>query len=174
MYKTRNTGTGNGMRGTRGIGGMLYSEECRQTFWGMSPNILGNVFKQCGECPQTFRGISPNILGNVLKHSGKCPQTFRGISSNIPGNVLKHSGKCPQTFRGISSNIPGNVLKHSGECRKTFLDSTISWDNSSLSLDSYNLTLADHPKNIKQGGFCIYYRETLPVKTVQINSCLSA
>ena len=28
---------------------------------------------------------------------------------------------------------------------------------------------SDHPKNIKQGGVCIYYRETLPVKTVQIN-----
>ena len=27
MYKTRNTGTGNGMRGTRGMGGMLHSGE---------------------------------------------------------------------------------------------------------------------------------------------------
>ena len=35
MYKTRNTGTGNGMRGTREMGGMLYSGECRQTFPGM-------------------------------------------------------------------------------------------------------------------------------------------
>ena len=42
MYKTRNTGTGNGMRG---MGGMLYSVECHQTFQGMSPNILGNVVK---------------------------------------------------------------------------------------------------------------------------------
>ena len=35
MYKTRNTGTGNGMRGTRGMGEILYSGECRQTFQGM-------------------------------------------------------------------------------------------------------------------------------------------
>ena len=28
---------------------------------------------------------------------------------------------------------------------------------------------ADHPKNIKQGGVCIYYRETLPVKIIQLN-----
>ena len=66
MYKTRNTGTGNGMRGTRGPGGMLYS----------------------GECHQTFQEIYSNIPGNVLKHSGECRQTFRGISANIPGNVL--------------------------------------------------------------------------------------
>ena len=41
MYKTRNRGRGNGMRG------MLY----------------------CGECPQTFREMLPNIAENVAKHS---------------------------------------------------------------------------------------------------------
>ena len=74
MYKTRNTGTGNGMRGTRGIGGMLYSGGYRQTFRGMSPNIPGNVSKHSGECPQTFRGMSPNITGNIIKDSAECPQ----------------------------------------------------------------------------------------------------
>ena len=72
MYKGRNTGTGNGMRGTWGMGGMLYSEECRQIFRGMSSNIPGNVLKYSGECHQTFRGISSNIPGNVPKHSGEC------------------------------------------------------------------------------------------------------
>ena len=61
MYKTRNTGTGNGMRGTRGMRGMLYS---------------GNVAKHSGECRKTFRGMFPNIPGNVAKYSGECPQTF--------------------------------------------------------------------------------------------------
>ena len=59
MYKTRNTGTGNGMRRTRGIGGMLYSGECPQTFRGMSPNIPGNVVKNFGE----------NNLWHVVKRS---------------------------------------------------------------------------------------------------------
>ena len=95
MYKNRNTGTGNGMWGTRGIGGgVLYS----------------------GECPQTFRGMSPNIPGNVAKHSGECPQTFQGMSPNIPGNIAKYSGERRKTFRGMSPNIPGNVLKYSEEC----------------------------------------------------------
>ena len=43
MYKTRNTGTGNGIRG------MLYSGKCRPTFWGMSPKVSGNVLKQSRE-----------------------------------------------------------------------------------------------------------------------------
>ena len=92
MYKTRNRGTGNGMRRTRGMNG-------------------GNVL---------FRGMSSNIPGNIVKHSGQCRQTFRGMSSNIPGNVAKHSGECHQTFRGMSPNTPGNVVKHSGERRQTF------------------------------------------------------
>ena len=81
MYKTRNTGTGNGM------GGIL--------FRGMSPNIPGTFpAKHFRECPQIFRGMSPNIPGNVLKHSGECHQTFREMSRNIPGNVAKYSGEC--------------------------------------------------------------------------------
>ena len=38
-----------------------------------------------------------------------------------------------------------------------------------LCLDGYKLIRVDHLKNIKQGGFCIYYRETLPLKIIQIN-----
>ena len=60
MYKT-NTETGNWMRGTREIGGMLYSRESRQTFWGMLLNI---------------RGMLPNITGDIAKHSGECRLTF--------------------------------------------------------------------------------------------------
>ena len=83
MYKTRNTGTGNGMRGTRGMG-------------GMSSNIPGNVAKHSGECHKTFRGMWSNIPGNVAKHSGECRQIFRGMSSKFPGNVAKHSRECCQ------------------------------------------------------------------------------
>ena len=67
------------MRGTRGMGGMLYSVECRQTFRGMTSNIPGNVAKHSGECRQTFRGMSPNIPGNVIKNSGERRQTFQGM-----------------------------------------------------------------------------------------------
>ena len=80
MYKTRNTGTGNGMRGTQGMGGMLYSGECRQIFRGMSP-------KHSGECHQILRGMLLDIPRNVTKHSRECHQKFRETSPNIPGNV---------------------------------------------------------------------------------------
>ena len=44
MYKNRNTGTGNGMRGTRGMGTNVIFRE-------MSLNLPGNVLKYSGECP---------------------------------------------------------------------------------------------------------------------------
>ena len=68
MYKTRNTGTGNRMRGTRGIG------ECY---------IQGNIPKQSGECPQTFRGILPNIPGNVLEKSREYSKIIWDMLLNI-------------------------------------------------------------------------------------------
>ena len=51
----------------------------------------------------------------------------------------------------------------------SYLDSTILSDDKNLCLDGYKLIRADHPKNIKRGGVCIYYRETLPLKIIQIN-----
>ena len=55
MYKTRNTGTGNGMRGKAGNG--------------------GNVVKHSGKNPQIFRGLLSNIPGNIAKISGEYPKT---------------------------------------------------------------------------------------------------
>ena len=79
MYKTRNKGARSGMRGTRGIGGTLYSGECHQTFGGMYSNIPRNVFQHSGECSQTFREILLNIPGNAAEQFGACCQTFRGM-----------------------------------------------------------------------------------------------
>ena len=60
----------NKMWRTWGMGKMLYSGKCRQTFWGISSNIPGNVAKHFVECHQLFQRMSPNISGNVLEHSG--------------------------------------------------------------------------------------------------------
>ena len=89
MYKTRNTGTGNGMLETRGRRGGYIP--------GILRSIPGNVTKYSGKYPQTFRRISSNILRG-------CSQKFWKISPNIPRNVAYNSWKCRQTFRGMSSN----------------------------------------------------------------------
>ena len=41
------------------------------------------------------------------------------------------------------------------------------WDSTTpenlLEIEGYNLVRADHPNNIKRGGDCIYYKDSLPV-----------
>ena len=96
IYKTRNTGTRNGMRGMRGT---------RRMFTG----IPGNPLEDSGECYYF------NIPGNVQTDSGECSKRFRGMFKKIPGNVRKDSGECSKRFRGMFKKIPGNVQKDSGE-----------------------------------------------------------
>ena len=101
IYKTRNTGTGNGMRG----------------MWGMFTRIPGNV------TILTFRGMFqriPEMLkkipGNVQEDSGECRRRFRGMFRRILGNVRKDSAECSKRFRAFLKKIPGNAQEDSGEC----------------------------------------------------------
>ena len=46
---------------------------------------------------------------------------------------------------------------------ETFLDSTIPNDDVNIQINGYSLLRADHPNNIKGGGVCIYFKESLPL-----------
>ena len=124
IYKTRNTGTGNGMRGMRGmsIPGNTQEDsgECSTRFRGMFNKIPGNAQEDSGECSRRFRGMFQKIPGNVQKDSGECSTRFRGLFQKIPGNAQKDSGECSKRFRGMFEKIPGNAQKDSGECSKRF------------------------------------------------------
>ena len=47
---------------------------------------------------------------------------------------------------------------------ETFLDS--STPDNFVDIQGYNLVRIDHPDNTKQGGVCIYYKESLPVRVI--------
>ena len=51
---------------------------------------------------------------------------------------------------------------------ETCLDSSIPSDHLSLELEGYKLVRADHPDNVKLGGVCIYYKEYLPVRVINL------
>ena len=46
---------------------------------------------------------------------------------------------------------------------ETFLDSSIPNDDHRINIAGYSLLRADHPSNTKKGGFCIYYKDFLPL-----------
>ena len=56
-----------------------------------------------------------------------------------------------------------STYKHDFIClSETYLDSSIPANL--IEIEGYNLVRADHPDNIKRGGVCIYYKESLPVR----------
>ena len=124
IYKTRNTGTGNGMRGMRGMtipgNAQEDSGECSTRFRGMFKKIPGNAQQDSGECSTRFRGMFNKIPGNAQQDSGECSKRFRGMFKKIPGNVQEDSGECSRGSRGMFKKIPGNVRKDSGECWQRF------------------------------------------------------
>jgi len=59
------------------------------------------------------------------------------------------------------------IYKHDFIClSETFLDSSIP-DNL-LEIEGYRLVRSDHSNDIKRGGVCIYYKESLPVRVINI------
>ena len=51
---------------------------------------------------------------------------------------------------------------------ETYSASSIPSDNGNLELPGYNLVRAVNPTNIKRGGVCIYYHNSLPLKVNDI------
>ena len=51
---------------------------------------------------------------------------------------------------------------------ETYLDSSKPSDHVCLDLEGYKLVRSDHPNNIKRGGVCIYSKESLPVRVVNL------
>ena len=52
---------------------------------------------------------------------------------------------------------------------KTYLDNYYHADDNQLAFLGYNLIRADNPNNTKRSGVCIYYRDSLPVKVINLN-----
>ena len=53
---------------------------------------------------------------------------------------------------------------------ETFLNSSLQNDDDSLVLNGYKLVRADNPSDLKRGGVCIYFKESLPIKVLNITN----
>ena len=49
---------------------------------------------------------------------------------------------------------------------ETFLDFSTPYNF--VDIQGYNLVRTDHPDNIKRGGTCIYYKQSLPVRIINL------
>ena len=99
IYKTRNTGTGNGMRGMR----------------EMFTRVPGNLLKDSGEYYYF------NIPANVPEASGERWRRFWGMFRRIPVHVPQDSGECSKRFRRMFEEIPGNAQEVFGKSKFRFI-----------------------------------------------------
>ena len=51
---------------------------------------------------------------------------------------------------------------------ETYLDSSVSVDDTTLSLPDYNLVRSDHPSNIKRDGVCLCFKENLSLRSINV------
>ena len=53
---------------------------------------------------------------------------------------------------------------------ETYLNSSQTTHDTTLTLDWYKLVRADHPSDTRRGGVCIYFKECLPIKFLDITT----
>ena len=51
---------------------------------------------------------------------------------------------------------------------ETYLSSETSPDDDNLEIPDYNIIRKGHPSNTKRGGVCVYYKNTLSFKVINI------
>ena len=53
---------------------------------------------------------------------------------------------------------------------ETYLDSSVTHNNENIQLDGYSLIISDHPSDSKKGDFCLYYKEFVGVKIINLSA----
>ena len=146
-----------------------------------SINIKGSSLNKfaikCCTCPQVLMFFCPLLLfisvillllsGNIETSPGPNPGYLKSFSfchwnlnSIAAHNFIKMS--LLQAYKGINRF---DIICLS----ETYLDNSYHTDDDQLTFPGYNLIRADNPNNIKRGGVCIYHRDSLPVKVINLN-----
>ena len=99
---------------------------------------------------------NPGPKSNSSQNFSICQWTLNNISAHdfIKISLLK-------TY--IVTHKQGGI-----SLSETYLDSSISNDDDNLEIPAYDLFRAHHPSNTKRCGFCVYYRNSLPLKILNI------
>ena len=113
--------------------------------------------------------------------------TLRDIERNHgPQNVqIKNLSCCHLNVNSLAAQslskltqleAYNSLYKHDFMCiSETYFDSSVLEGDSCFQFDRYKVIRADHPSNTKRGGVCIYYKESLSVRALNLtnlNECI--
>ena len=122
-------------------------------------NLIAQIFIQC-----FFIFMLLLLSGDIEQNPG--PRSTKNLSIvhwNI-NSIAAHNFIKLSSLQAFNSIHKFDLICIS----ESFLDSTFSTDDSALSLKGYKLIRSDHPQDVKRGGTCIYYKDTLPIKFLNI------
>ena len=106
-----------------------------------------------------FKHLLLLLSGDI--ETNPCPKRSSNIKFchwNLNGLAAHDFIKVPLVEAFITSNNFDLVC-----LSETFLDSTIPNDDVNMQINGYSLLRADHPNDIKCGGVCMYFKESLPL-----------
>ena len=105
-----------------------------------------------------FKHLLLLLSGDIETNSGpKRSSNIKFFHWNLNGLAAHNFIKVPLVETFITNNNFDLVCMS-----ETFLDSTLLKDDVNIQINRYSLLRADHPNNIKRGGVCIYFKESLP------------
>ena len=104
--------------------------------------------------------VNPGPKKNCSTRFSFC---YWNLNSLIAHNYVKLSSL--QAFN--------SVYKHDIIClSETYLDNSVPSDESNLNFPGYKLVRADYPGYVKRGGVCIYFKEFLSIRFLDVPSNL--
>ena len=140
-------------------------------------SFLNKFFINCCTCPHVLMSFCPLFLfismiflllsGDIETNPGRDPGYLSSLSFchwNLNSVALHNFIKMSQLQ--VYNAINRSDIICSSE---TYLDNFYHTDDDQLTFPWQNLITADNRNNIKRGGVCIYHRDSLPVKVINLN-----
>ena len=140
-------------------------------------SFLNKFFIKCCTCPHVLMFFCPLLLliSLILLLISGDIETNPGADTSY----LSSFSFCHQNLNSIAAHnlIKISLLQAYNAINRfdiiclseTYLDNSYHTDDDQLTFPGYNLIRADNPNNIKRGGVCIYHRDSLPVKVINLN-----
>ena len=107
-----------------------------------------------------------DLSGDIEKSPGprSSSQNFSICHWNLNG-IIAHSYVKISLLKAYFSVHKFDIVCLS----ETYLDTSVPVRDINLEIQGYELVRSDHPSQHKRGGVCIYFRNSLPLKILNIN-----
>ena len=119
-------------------------------------------------------GLTIKISANIELNPGKKQKQDQSLlicHLNL-NSIPAHNFQKLELFQGFILSNKVDIL-----CLfETFLNSDISYDDNNFQLRGFDLINAEYRSNTKRGEVCIYYRNFLPLKLINVhylNECIT-